>query len=534
MKQKIQKSLFLMALFLVAIFCQGDSIVLNSKVSAGSMSYVLYIGDTRVQPSNETDIFGDGKARYDSSTHTLTLSGVDVTTAKVPESDLTLPAYGIYFEQDLNIVLSEDTTNKITVPQSGTVGLGDNYIYNNGNVRHLNISGKGNLEINAGEKGILCEDITINSSPAISVNSGKYSVFVNNFTINDGVINLSANGQQSSAINSDWDCVFTVNGGVTTCNADGEYVIDSRTIEMNRGKLYVNASGDDCCAINSYDNSVTGGEMYISSQNAGWRILDSGKINMSGGIVEGRTTKPGVLLSGASFHLNDYEEPLITVSDNFDGNNAQVYILNADDKVFRGSSYLTTMKFFRIEPWYAEVEIPYTIRTIKGGTFDFNQPLTFDLYIVNGNDNLYLIKREGQDLTVDSFGDHKSSYFLRVVGRQNAMNLIQNGVVIRQRDYQDYRNAGWNLSDEEYLLNFNVDEDTNSSKPYTISLHSGELYVPKDEMIFTNILLGGKSEMEILDTGDKQNLVVSMTIIAVSFAVMVVLIKMNSKRKQAN
>lgn len=119
--------------------------------------YGLWLGDTRVNNYNCTDIFGDGKISYDKDTHTLTMNGAQISGGRYKN------AY-IYAEDTLTILLSDGSANTVGGFSHETTDTSYGIYAANG----LSVSGGGSLVVASGDAQ--------NDAFGIYVRIGSFSV----------------------------------------------------------------------------------------------------------------------------------------------------------------------------------------------------------------------------------------------------------------------------------------------------------------------------------------------------------------------
>ena len=106
----------------VIVTTSDDPVVAKRVVIEKETAYQLWVGETRVGLSNRDDILGDGSARYDNDTHTLTLSNPTIRTAM--EGSL-IYARGMDLTVKGTAVLSGETENAVRVDRGDLTLDGD-------------------------------------------------------------------------------------------------------------------------------------------------------------------------------------------------------------------------------------------------------------------------------------------------------------------------------------------------------------------------------------------------------------------------
>ena len=134
--------------------------------------YNLWVGDVKVTPDNEENILGDGKAEYDVINKTLYLNSAVIKNGFL-QTDGTFA--GIYADNDLNIVLSGDSSG-IYLPS--TSGFGSTVK----SAKGICVNGNLTLSVNS-EKELY---FTIDNSLTTSADN-SYGVYVKgNLSVNNG------------------------------------------------------------------------------------------------------------------------------------------------------------------------------------------------------------------------------------------------------------------------------------------------------------------------------------------------------------
>ena len=241
-------------------------------------AYNLYVGGTRVTTDNAGDVLGDGTVSYDVQTNTLTLNGASVSAQDMP--------YGIYAENDLNIVLEEKNSVSVggefsedaLAQLSGTDISAA--IYSGGNLTIREGAGSGTLNASTSalmEKNtkrgltssgiyasgnLTLEDVSVEASGGdvnveydVSVSTGiecadLLTVSGGNLTARSGDVSSGAKIRDSEAI-SGYDGVLIENGAVVDAQA-GEgmrsravWTAESIQIDSSQVKAQSNAVSDD-------------------------------------------------------------------------------------------------------------------------------------------------------------------------------------------------------------------------------------------------------------------------------------------------
>ena len=183
MKKKTGRKLLgiLLALALIVGLLPG----ISPMARAVDEEYLLWVGNTQVTSENKDDILGDGKAKYDPETYTLTLNGAKITSMY----NFTGNAYaGIFYNGHGTLTIKGTGEVTVTTPQ------GQNQNYNNYNgicTSDSNLDFDGTFTITAPYYGI-------------STSGGSLKVSGGNVTV-EARAGISAGGE------------FNITGGVVTC-----------------------------------------------------------------------------------------------------------------------------------------------------------------------------------------------------------------------------------------------------------------------------------------------------------------------------
>ncbi len=216
-------------------------------------AYNVWVGGVQVTSSNASDVLGDADSKgatvsHNAETKTLTLNGANITaTHSAPGGGYA----AIISYDDLNIVLAEDSENKITLTGSdnltGVIAISEGG--RDEDAKNITVSGKGSLDI----------DINSSASAAIGITGSAV-------TINDGAdVNVAANGEGvlNFAIMSA-GAVTIENAGVTANGSAGISCMGDVSIT---GTSTVKATGSTS-AIEARKGDITLGETLIAQGRA--------------------------------------------------------------------------------------------------------------------------------------------------------------------------------------------------------------------------------------------------------------------------
>ena len=228
-------------------------------------TYPVWVGGEQVTSANKDDILGDGKAKYDPDSKTLTL---DNPTISGPTTQTGV----IYAEID-----------ELTITGKATLNLG-NAVPNGIEVAgNLIISGAGtDITATGGGNGILAKNITISGGTvnATGCNFGVYadSVFGGNVTISGGSVTAKATGSDSVRYGINGNTVSITGGTVTATST--QYAIGGTDISISGGT--VTATGDRYGISQSHEFSITGGTLEATGIEV--RAFDFSSITVGEGL----------------------------------------------------------------------------------------------------------------------------------------------------------------------------------------------------------------------------------------------------------
>ena len=134
-------------------------------------SYLLSVGDTEVTPANAADIFGDGTAKYDQETATLTLKNATIKAGYSPFAD---ELCGIYSIRPLMIEVEGNNVIDLTALDVATINWASGIFSED----RLIVYGDGDLTVNASDAGESSHgiyafgELTLNPGGNWSINAG--------------------------------------------------------------------------------------------------------------------------------------------------------------------------------------------------------------------------------------------------------------------------------------------------------------------------------------------------------------------------
>ncbi|MBR5528430.1 MAG: hypothetical protein IKV97_05440, partial [Clostridia bacterium] len=238
----------------------------------------IRVGGTRIDPTNASDVFGDGKVSYDVETRTLTLNnytyigeGVDIIEYGYDNTSAV-----IYSKNPINLFLIGE--NSLTHQmQDCNVSM---VIYSE---KGLTFSGNGSLDATACDAGInsYCiysekGDITFNSGTITALageaptSYGVYSVYDINF--NGGIVTAygSHNALMASHIHlTDVELLEPVNGYIYNrwvVDENGEYSEYAKIGPAEKYTISVSDDGNGTVSTNNVTSAIAGKKIHLDIQ----------------------------------------------------------------------------------------------------------------------------------------------------------------------------------------------------------------------------------------------------------------------------
>ena len=255
----MKKRLFglMFVLFLMALL---------GSVTALAEDYPVYVNNTQVTDANKADILSDGgKAKYDSTSKTLTLNSPTFNTLK----SLSSPQRTVY------IYANDD----LTIKGSATLENTDSSFTGICVLGNLTLT-DANITVNSKKEGIYCQGkLTISSGTinATTTGSGQHAIHTENGGMEISGGNITANGSQitGTGIYTNGNDL-TITGGTVTTNgyigiSSGHTVINGGTvtstckyvgitvddITINGGTVVAKGTGDSSIGISAGSSNST-------------------------------------------------------------------------------------------------------------------------------------------------------------------------------------------------------------------------------------------------------------------------------------
>ena len=325
---------------------ESDGTTIAKKV-VFTCAYKLWLGETRVTEKNKDDILGDGKAKYDPNTQTLTLNDPKIlyssyevvgTAAKIYAESIDLSMVGSYHIPDNEIhwygvyikdgSLSLNGNFSFIGSMYGATVFGGNMNINGGSVKSTStgtaaIYSDQNLTIGASVKSVTAtgEDYGILTKTGVSINGGAVTVTgeTSNGIGTGGDINITggsvtaeggnnaiSTGQSINISNSSVDA----KGGKNGINANQSVTISgsaTRVKTLGEEQRGINAgnsftvSGGTVIADGKLDGiwvvkylQIKGGSVSATSQTSDGIYVREGNIDITGGTVNAKGMLNGI------------------------------------------------------------------------------------------------------------------------------------------------------------------------------------------------------------------------------------------------
>lgn len=259
------------------------------------LTYDLWVGGTQVTEANKGDILGDGKAKYDPDTKTLTLTGNTLTNVY---ND------ALIYVKDMELIIN--APSGLTLDNTANDGPA---IYAYGS-HDLTVNGNVDLKADAAPAIVCGKNLTINgnakaNSVSSAVLTASGSVTINgNATINSGssapgiyadadiVLNGSAHEVNSSLLGS---AAVTITGDFKSTVTGNAPAIKGNEVSIT-GKVDITSDNSLGIAVSNKvsikgDTKIEAKQMAISV-NAGSVVLEGTKHELTS------TEAPGIYCSG--------------------------------------------------------------------------------------------------------------------------------------------------------------------------------------------------------------------------------------------
>ena len=431
------------------------------------ITYPLWVGDTQVTSANKDDILGDGKAKFDPSTITLTLNNPIITGT---HSNSVIYAENVHLNLvgSANIIDDTAQTGILVVHHSLTLN-GDFNV--SGAAMKTGIYASASIEVKGGTisatgstEGIRAatNNVTISGGEvtAKGVGSNGYGIFsFGNLTISGGTVTATGEKYGIYADNN-----ATISGGTVTATGSeagtgggaGIYALNS--VSISNGT--VTAKGRVRGIHAGIDLSISGGsvaaETWVANESQAI-FAEDGNITISGGSVEAKTAATGIYSGGkiniengtkkvestagkqaivATTELTIGDELMIKEPEGGKLSSDNRAILNADDTT--ATHALIVPKEITYPVWVAGIQATETNKDdmLGDGKVSFDpasNTLTLNGAAIN-TDGMHAsgaaIVSESIDLTVKgTFTTSSTGYGIRVVkGTGTGCNLTLDGV----------------------------------------------------------------------------------------------------------
>ena len=224
----------------------GTTVAKHAVIEPGEEKYPVWVGGEQVTSANKDDILGDGKAKFDPETNTLTLNSPTVST--------NYKGALIYAE-----------------------GI------------DLNITGKATLKNENTAYGVLVKDGSLNSDANLTVEVRQYGVSATkSININGGSVNSKTTGHGSDGVGyalggSD---IKISSGTVTATSAQGPAISTTNSVEISGGTVNVTGGFH---GISTKSLAISGGTVTVEGDWNGIKAEEN--ITISGGTVAAKSNK---------------------------------------------------------------------------------------------------------------------------------------------------------------------------------------------------------------------------------------------------
>ena len=224
----------------------GTTVAKHAVIEPGEEKYPVWVGGEQVTSANKDDILGDGKAKFDPETNTLTLNSPTVST--------NYKGALIYAE-----------------------GI------------DLNITGKATLKNENTAYGVLVKDGSLNSDANLTVEVRQYGVSATkSININGGSVNSKTTGHGSDGVGyalggSD---IKISSGTVTATSAQGPAISTTNSVEISGDTVNVTGGFH---GISTKSLAISGGTVTVEGNWNGIKAEEN--ITISGGTVAAKSNK---------------------------------------------------------------------------------------------------------------------------------------------------------------------------------------------------------------------------------------------------
>ena len=244
------------------------------------------IGSLDLNSMSSVDKLDTEGYKWEAETKTLTLDGINI--------EVTEDLPGLIFDDDLNIVLTKDSVNKITVTGLDIAAALVNINPDPDVISKLTLSGEGSLDI-SGPTSIDCESLEVKSGNyTFTSNSEEYTtvIFAEYFNMSGGIVNLNCEIDDAIGLMcyqltvSGGELNISLPGGESTGIYQGGLVNWGmhelgQIYSVSGGKISIEMAGGDCTGIDCFTNfDISGGDISIISDSVG---LSCYTFNMTGG-----------------------------------------------------------------------------------------------------------------------------------------------------------------------------------------------------------------------------------------------------------
>ena len=263
--------------------CRGGSVTLTvcspheyengackwcGKVDVDYTLYPLWVGGVQVSNENKDNILGDGTAKYDPSTATLTLTNASITATSSNQSSGGVTNSNVVYARGLDLTVSLSGDNTLGDGSTGHAIMSDQ--------GSLAIMGSGSLTAVSGKNSAIHStqnSISITGITVTATSSDTDGIFADrSVTITDSTVTSTGIRYGITAINgaitiSGADSVVTASGGRMALRAT-----NSGVVTLNDGLAYIEGEATAKKAVikfPTYTVTVVGGTADVSKAKAG-------------------------------------------------------------------------------------------------------------------------------------------------------------------------------------------------------------------------------------------------------------------------
>lgn len=325
---------------------------IDAPVEIPTLNYSLWVGNTPVDGNNKDNILGNGTAKYDPETNTLTLNEPEITT-------LNTESAAIYYSGDDPLTIEGKATLDVEGAEFG-IRVGNAAL-----TIHGDITAKGLYQgISVPHNSISITGGNVYSE-ATNINGYNHAIYTEyDFTFSGDSLTVLVTNGQSVGISAAGSVTFTA--GVVDIRARHTGIHTTKTISIENGMKQMYVLGQ-YSAMEAEEGITVGEKLCYRTQTAefpyayGIGISDDGKYI----VQDGGKKSPTVLLVGqvvATLSFNPAAPNTITFNDEFTEPELVVEPVEAKDAV------LTYSKWTSNDERVAKVDAEGNVTILGTGT----------------------------------------------------------------------------------------------------------------------------------------------------------------------